>query len=205
MRPTRLIVVDDDPLARAGLRALLQREELEIVAEAADGAGLLRLLDVVRVDVVLMDVQMPRLSGVAAIAPVRARQPGLRVVLMTSFDSGRFAEHARVAGADAFVRKSASISELLSAIHGQTVAPTRPRPGLAKLSPRERDVGTRIAGGRSNEEIATELGVSVNTVKTYVSRLFGKFGVSNRVQLANELNGVRGHGLRHHPDGRGSR
>ena len=188
----RLIIADDDPLVRTGLRSLLRQDGLEIVAEASDGAGVLRLLDAVRADVILMDVQMPRLNGVAAIAPVRARLPDARIVLMTTFDADRFAVHAKTAGADAFVRKSAPLAELLAAIYGKAVQETRGRLSATRLSPRERDVGIRIAGGSSNEQIATELGVSINTVKTYVSRLFGKFGVANRVQLANALNGLRG-------------
>ncbi|WP_395640187.1 response regulator [Pseudolysinimonas sp.] len=189
---TRLIIADDDPLVRTGLRSLLRHDSLEIVAEASDGAAVLRLLEVVRADVVLMDVQMPRLSGVAAIAPVRARLPDARIILMTTFDADRFAVHAKAAGADAFVRKSAPATEILAAIYGRTVREARGHPGAARLSPRERDVGIRIAGGCSNEEIAVELGVSINTIKTYVSRLFAKFGVSNRVQLANAFNGLRG-------------
>lgn len=188
----RLLIADDDPLVRTGLRSLLRQDGLEIVAEAPDGAAVLRLLDAIRVDVLLMDVQMPRLNGVAAIAPVRARLPEARIVLMTTFDADRFAVHAKAAGADAFVRKSAPVAELLAAIYGRAVTETRGRVGAARLSPRERDVGLRIASGSSNEQIASELGVSINTVKTYVSRLFSKFGVGNRVQLANALNGLRG-------------
>ena len=188
----RLLIADDDPLVRTGLRSLLRQDGLEIVAEAPDGAAVLRLLEAIRVDVLLMDIHMPRLNGVATIAPVRARMPEARIVLMTTLDADRFAVHAKAAGADAFVRKSAPVAELLAAIYGRAVTETRGRLGAARLSPRERDVGLRIASGSSNEQIASELGVSINTVKTYVSRLFSKFGVANRVQLANALNGLRG-------------
>lgn len=188
---TRLLIADDDALVRAGLRALLQREEVDIVGEATDGLTVLRLLETVPADVVLMDVQMPRLNGIAAIPSIRARVPGVRIVLMTTFQADRFAEHAKTAGADALVRKSIPIPDLMRAIVGdERMTPRVPR-SLPSMSPRERDVGARIARGNSNDQIARDLGVSVNTVKTYVSRLFGKFGVSNRVQLANTLNGVR--------------
>jgi two-component system response regulator EvgA len=187
----RLLIADDDPLVRTGLRMLLKREEVEIVGETGDGAGVLRLLENVPADVVLMDVQMPRVNGIAAIPPIRARFPDLRIVLMTTFQADRFVEHARTAGADALIRKSVSVPELVHALRGEkSPAPRAPRT-LPAMSPRERDVGMRIARGNSNDQIANDLGVSVNTVKTYVSRLFGKFGVANRVQLANTLNGVR--------------
>lgn len=187
----RVIIADDDPLVRAGLRTLLRGEDVDVVGEAPDGTAVLRVIEAVSADVVLMDIQMPRTNGIAAIPAIRARRPGMRIVLMTTFDAERFAEHARVAGADAFVRKTSSVRDFLEALGGDVGPETRPQRGFAALSPRERDVGMRIAGGSSNDQIAEALGVSVNTVKTYVSRIFSKLGVSNRVQLANALNDFR--------------
>lgn len=187
---TRLLLVDDDPLARHGLRALLALSGVRVVGEARDGRTALRALAGQPVDTVLMDVRMPGMSGAAAVRPIREAYPAVRIVLMTSFRPDAFAAHAAMLGADGFVSKSSSLPALLAAIVGETRDPSFDAHQQTELSPRESDVAFRIATGETNEQIARALGVSVNTVKTYVSRLFTKLMVSNRVQLANSINGV---------------
>jgi DNA-binding NarL/FixJ family response regulator len=186
----RLLLVDDDPLARHGLRAVLSLSGVQIVGEARDGRSALRVLSGTAVDTVLMDVRMPGMNGIAAIRAIREATPSVRIVLMTSFKPEAFAEHAKVLGADGFVSKSASLPHLIAVLFGDREGSVSRRLSETRLSRREQDVATRIAHGETNEQIAQELVVSINTVKTYVSRLFTKFGVTNRVQLANALNGV---------------
>ncbi|RKR75108.1 response regulator transcription factor [Frondihabitans australicus] len=193
---TRILVVDDDPLVRTGIRLLCRdRPGLEVVGEAGDGLEAIRLLEEESFDVVLMDVHMRRTSGVAAAMTLRRRHPGLRIVLMTGFADAGFEQHARNAGADAFVPKTASVDVLLGALGSGAGAGASPhgvdaaRPGglLAGLSERERAVAGLVVDGWSNPQIAERLHLSSSTVKTYVSRCFTKLGVENRVQLANLL------------------
>lgn len=193
--PTRLAIIDDDPLVVIGLRTLLERaHNIEIVGCANDGSGALAVIAQTEADTLLMDIQMPGTSGFSAMVTVRNHYPQLRIVLMTAHAPQRFEPHAIALGADAFVRKTAPIQEFVDAVRGwsppqrdQNHARNHPLP---PLSTRETEVGRKIARGQTNEEIAQDLGVSINTVKTYSSRLFTKLHVSNRVQLANLLNGT---------------
>jgi DNA-binding NarL/FixJ family response regulator len=185
-----LLIVDDDALVRTGLRlALRSVPGLRIVTEASSGNMALSAMTHTRIDVVLMDVHMKNTNGIAATQVMRARYPGVRIVLISAFADEEFAVHARNVGADAFVPKEAELGEFVRAILGAT-APTE-APNAASgvsLSPQEFAVADRMAQGRSNEQIAADLNLSINTVKTYGSRIFSKVGVKNRVQLANRIN-----------------
>lgn len=183
----RVLIADDDPLVLVGLRYLLRAlPHVEIIAEASDGAEILPLLRTTPVDVVLSDIKMRRTSGMSVIPAIRAQHPHVRIVLMSSVVGDAIERHALNAGADACFSKNAPPEQIYAALSGQT-PPARPA-GSRVLTEREESIAARAAAGASNLEISEELGLSVNSVKTYVSRAMTKLGVENRVQLANVIN-----------------
>jgi DNA-binding NarL/FixJ family response regulator len=212
---TRVLLVDDQALVRGGFRMILEVEpDLEVVGEAADGAGGVAEAARLRPDVVLMDVQMPGLDGIAATARVVAAGTG-RVVVLTTFDSDEHLFAALRAGASGFLLKNADPDDLVAAVRAvarghallapevtrrvveRFAAPSGAafRPELlADLTERERGVLVLLARGLSNAEIAAELFLGEATVKTHVSRVLLKLGVRDRVQavvLAYESGLVR--------------
>jgi len=201
---TRVLVVDDQALVRAGFRLILERAGLEVVGEAADGLEALEVAGRTAPDVVLMDVRMPRLDGIEATRRLLAAQPGVQVLALTTFDLDEYVYAAVRAGACGFLLKDVAPADLVHAVgvvaRGEAMlAPTltrrllerfgsQPPPDrpvdLPGVTEREREVLLLVAHGRSNQEISNELFLSEATVKTYVSRLLGKLGVRDRVQLA---------------------
>lgn len=201
----RTLLVDDEPLIRAGLRMILDGAAgVEVVGEAGDGRAGVQAAAALRPDVVLMDLRMPVLDGIAATREIVGAGHGAAVVVLTSFDTEGFIADALDAGAQGFLLKSAPPEELTEAVR-QAAAGAMPftpavlrrvaqlaarasRPDdadqLAELSERELEVALLIADGLGNQEIADRLYLSLPTVKTYVSRLFGKLDASNRVQIA---------------------
>jgi DNA-binding NarL/FixJ family response regulator len=206
----RVMLVDDDPLVRSGLRMLLGgAPTIEVVAEAADGDEVLAAVDRHHPDVVLMDVRMPRVDGVSA-AGLLARQPAPpKVLMLTTFDADDLVLRALRAGAAGFLLKDTPPAEIVRAIElvaaGDSMlspAVTRrlidhlaaageigtPRADadrlLATLSPRELEVARAVGRGLANAEISAELHLSVATVKAHVSKVMEKLGVDNRVQVA---------------------
>jgi DNA-binding NarL/FixJ family response regulator len=201
----RVVLVDDQELVRTGFRLVLRgRPDLEVVGEAADGADALRLLRGVQADVVVMDVRMPRMDGIAATRAIRSAN-GPKVLVLTTFDLDEYAYAAIKAGASGFLLKDSRPRQLVEAIRSvhegdAVVAPsttrrlidryarylpdsTEPRSAaLALLTPREREVLLELAGARSNAEIAARLHLSEATVRTHVNRILGKLGVRDRVQ-----------------------
>jgi DNA-binding NarL/FixJ family response regulator len=201
----RVVLVDDQELVRTGFRLVLRgRPDLEVVGEAADGADALRLLRDVQADVVVMDVRMPRMDGIAATRAIRSGD-GPKVLVLTTFDLDEYAYAAIKAGASGFLLKDSRPRQLVEAIRSvhegdAVVAPsttrrlidryarhlpdsTEPRSAaLAQLTPREREVLLELAGARSNAEIAARLHLSEATVRTHVNRILGKLGVRDRVQ-----------------------
>jgi DNA-binding NarL/FixJ family response regulator len=201
----RVVIVDDQQLVRAGFRMVLSSQpDLEVVGEAADGAAALRLLAQTPADVVVMDIRMPVLDGVAATREICARHDGARVLVLTTFDTDEDAFAALQAGASGFLLKNVPPEDLLAAIRvvaeGEAVVAPRvtrrlldrfagqltpPRAGdgrLDSLTEREREVLLLVAQGLSNGEIAERLFVAETTVKTHVGRMLTKLGLRDRVQ-----------------------
>lgn len=205
----RVLIVDDDALVRAGLSMILGgAPDLVVVGEGADGAEVPHLVAEHRPDVVLMDIRMPEVDGLAATERLRATSPAPEVVILTTFHADAQVLRALRAGAAGFLLKDTPPGELVTAIRkvgaGQPIlspavtrqliahvadggAGTRREravESLAGLSDREREVALAVGQGRSNAEIAVELHMSVATVKAHVSRVLTKLELNNRVQIA---------------------
>jgi DNA-binding NarL/FixJ family response regulator len=190
----RLLIADDHPVVRDGLRGMVAAEQdLEVVGEAATGGEALALVPRVRPDVALVDLRMPELDGVATIRALRERHPDVRVLVLTTFDSDRDVVSAIEAGATGYLLKDAPRAELFRAIRaaarGEAVlapaAATRlvgqlRQPATPPLTARELQVLRLIAKGATNREVASRLHVSEATVKTHLVHAFGKLGVSDR-------------------------
>ena len=212
----RLVIADDEAMVRSGLRMLIESEpDLEVVGEAADGHEVIEVVRRRRPDVVLMDIRMPRLDGLAAAREVLALPAAPRVIMLTTFDEDESVYAALRLGTSGFLLKAAPPEQLLEAIRtvhqGQALidpavtvrvidafsrqpAPREPPPGLGELTPRELEVLRLVARGLSNAEVAGELVVSEATVKTHVNRLLMKLGLRDRTQavvLAYEAGVVR--------------
>ena len=208
----RIVLVDDDPLVRAGLKLILGGSpDLEVVAEAVDGLDALDVVARERPDLVLMDIRMPRKDGLAATAEILARPDAPRIVVLTTFDSDDMVLKALQAGASGFLLKDTPPAAMVEAIRkvdagettlspsvvAQVVAvATKSAPdgrsdaalaALGQLTEREREVAVAIGEGKSNAEIAGQLYMSIATVKAYVTRIFYKLGVDNRVQVAMKV------------------
>ncbi|MFC8343783.1 response regulator [Streptomyces sp. NPDC057280] len=209
MTAIRLLLVDDDPLVRAGLSLMIGGADgIEIVGEAADGSDVEALVDRSRPDVVLMDIRMPSMDGLTATERLRGRPDAPQVVLLTTFHADDQVLRALRAGAAGFVLKDTPPAEIVEAVrrvaagdpvlsptvtrqlmrHAAGTAAdtrrTRARERIAGLNDREREVAVAVGRGLSNAEIATELYMSVATVKTHVSRVLAKLDLNNRVQIA---------------------
>ncbi|TCO47526.1 LuxR family two component transcriptional regulator [Kribbella antiqua] len=206
---TRLLIVDDEALVRAGLKMILESDDdLEVVAEAEDGADAASMVREHRPDVVLMDIRMPRLDGLAATRELQALPEPPKVVVLTTFDLDDYVFRALQAGASGFLLKDTPPRELVQAVKvvaagdamlspavtrrliGHFAADSRTdrqrqaRERLVKLTDREREVLTAVGRGLSNAEIGRELFMSEATVKAHVSRVLVKLDATNRVQVA---------------------
>lgn len=201
-RPIRVLLADDDPRFRATVAALVAATPgLSVAGEAGTGRAAVALCAARRPDVVLMDVRMPDLDGIAATARIAAATPAVRVLVLTTFDLDDHVYRALRAGASGFVLKDITPPRLVDAIHtvaaGEAllaptvtrrliaaalhrVAPGRPLDGV---TPRERDVLTLITRGLSNAEIAAELHISRGTLKTHIGSLLAKLSARDRAQL----------------------
>ncbi|ABL83143.1 MULTISPECIES: response regulator transcription factor [unclassified Nocardioides] len=197
-------IADDQPLVRSGLRMILEGEpDIEIVGEAADGADAVALVTAGAPDVLLLDVQMPEVDGLAAMTEIEASESSTRVLMLTTFDLDEYVYQAMRAGAAGFLLKDMAGEDIVAAVrqvaHGADAllapAVTRrlvdrytrerrrpPAPALDQLTPREHDVLRLIAAGLSNAEIAAELFIGETTVKTHVARVLMKLRLRDRVQ-----------------------
>jgi DNA-binding NarL/FixJ family response regulator len=204
--PIRVLVVDDDPLVRAGLRLLLSGDGMEVVGEAADGHEAGRQVRALQPHVVLMDIRMPGMDGLSATEAIRAASDAPEVVVLTTFDADEHVLRALRAGAAGFLLKDSPPSDIVEAIlrvargDAQVSPPvlrrliaraTAARPAveparhaLAKLTEREVEVARAVAQGLSNAEIGERLYLSVPTVKTHMSSILDKLDLNNRVQVA---------------------
>jgi DNA-binding NarL/FixJ family response regulator len=201
----RVLIVDDDALVRTGLSMMLAgADDLQIVAEADDGDKVGALVAEHSPDVVLMDIRMPRVDGLAATEQIRGRDGAPEIIILTTFDADEHVVRALRAGAGGFLLKDTPPAEIINAIRkvaaGEPilspsvtrrliaqVTEVRRSPArelLAQLSEREREVVVAIGQGKSNAQIGAELYMSVATVKAHVSRLLTKLELNNRVQVA---------------------
>jgi len=205
----RLLVVDDDPLVRSALALMLGGQpDVELVGEAVDGRDALQKIDALQPSVVLMDIRMPRLSGLEATRALHQRPDPPHVIVLTTFDADDHVVGALAAGADGFLLKDTPPPQILAAIRAVAegdpmLSPSvtrtlieriRDEPGddrgeaarlrLGVLTEREQEVALAVGRGLTNAEIARTLHLSVPTVKAHVSRLFDKLQVTNRVQIA---------------------
>jgi len=201
----RVFVVDDHSVVRRGVVSYLDvLDDVEVAGEAADGRDALEKLDALSSlgtlpDVVLMDLQMPRMDGVAATAEITRRYPSVRVVILTSFGENERVHSALQSGASGYLLKDAGAAELAAALYAAArdevfldAAVARrlaqeirgPRSGLAALTPREREILVLVAAGKSNKEIASELVISERTARTHVSNVLGKLNLTSRTQAA---------------------
>ncbi|GAA2708708.1 response regulator [Actinoplanes palleronii] len=216
----RVLIADDDPLVRVGLSMVLAAgKDLQIVGEAADGAEAVALVRRLHPDVVLMDIRMPRMDGLAATAEIRRAGPEPAIIVLTTFDTDDHLLGALRRGANGFLLKDIPPDRILDAVRraaagesilapsvlprlishavGASAGEAEPGPepaalaALQRLSEREREVAEAVATGRSNAEIAVELHMSVPTVKAYVSRLLDKLSCANRVQVAIMVHDAR--------------
>ena len=206
----RVLIVDDHAMVRRGMRDFLDlHDDLEVVGEASDGDGALVAAEALRPDVVVMDLLMPGLDGIAATAELKARHPAIEIVAITSFIEEDRITAAIEAGASGFLLKDAEADDLAAAIRAAHAGEVYLDPAVAgivarrmrtgasrrtsgqdgtaavdRLTGRERDVMACLARGLSNQAIATELGMAERTARTHVSNILAKLGLTSRTQAA---------------------
>lgn len=201
----RVAIVDDEPLVRAGVRSILgSAPHIRVVGEAADGHGAIELIRSHRVDVLLLDIEMPGIDGITALDEIRRDGRDVLVVILTTFGTEKNLRRALIAGADGFLLKASAPGEIIAAVEavaaGGTViaprvahyladalrsqSPAAATHRLDALSPREIDVLRLLSAGLSNAEIAGRLHLAEGTVKGYVSAILLALGADNRVQAA---------------------
>jgi DNA-binding NarL/FixJ family response regulator len=188
----RVAIVDDHPVVRQGIAALLgAHPEIEVVGGAGSVQEAVALLERTPIDVLLLDIRLGTDSGLRLLggAGASAAQPAMpAVVVLSAYDYPQYAEAALRLGAAGFVVKSAPLEELLDAIRraagGGMAFAVRPRAGQERVSPRELDVIRLVVEGRSNDEVGAALGIGVKTVETHLRRLFERFSVASRTELA---------------------
>jgi DNA-binding NarL/FixJ family response regulator len=193
----RVVVVDDHPVVRHGLTAILRYEQgIEVVGDAADGAEAVRVILEQRPDVVLLDLRLPKLSGIEVMRHVRAQAPEVRFLVLTTYDTDEYIGPALAVGAQGYLLKDATPDELARGVRSLVQGRAALEPGVAArvlermaegergedLSARELEVLRLLVAGASNKTIAARLNLSENTVKSHISHIFGKLGVQSRAE-----------------------
>ncbi len=193
----RVLVVDDHPMVRDGIKANLKRQrDMTVIAEANDGIEAITLIKEHLPDVVLLDLRMPRMDGLDVIGELNASKLQSKVIIMTTFESEEDVHRALKAGARGYLLKDSSQEEILDAIRrvnlGETYLPARIVQKVAErmrnpeISPREREVLNCVAAGKSNKEIGVQLLISEGTVKTHVKSLLEKLGAAGRTAAVRQ-------------------
>ena len=191
----RVLIVEDHNVVRQGLVALINLAEgIQVVGEAADGVEAIAQFRKLQPDVTLVDLRLPKLSGVEIIQRVRSESPQARFVVLTTYDGDEDIYRALKSGAKAYLLKGMTSEELIKTIREVAAGRSHIPPAIAErlaermgtedLTPREADVLEQIVQGKSNKEIATELDISEATVKTHINSLLSKLGVTDRTQAA---------------------
>ncbi|WP_432927847.1 response regulator [Microbispora sp. CA-135349] len=204
----RVVLADDEAMIRVGVRSILTTDpEIEVVAEAADGHEAIEMVRAHRPDIALLDIRMPRLDGLAAVAELRAAAPEVAVVMLTTFDEDEYVSRALAEGAAGFLLKAADPRELIIGVRavaggaaylspriaqkvitrlggGRLARADTARRQVEMLTPREREVLALVGRGLSNQDIGRELFLSEGTVKSHVSAILLRLGLNNRVQAA---------------------
>ena len=199
----KLLIADDHAIVRNGMAALLATEvDIEVIGEASNGKEAVRAAEELHPDVILMDLVMPEMDGIQAIQEIRTRDPGARILVMTSFATDEMVFPAIKSGALGYLLKDSSPEELVEAIHQVYRGEPSLHPQIARrvlqeisqpatqirteepLTQREVEVLKLIARGMSNQEIAEKLVISETTVRTHVSRILGKLHLASRTQAA---------------------
>lgn len=206
-KPIRVLIADDHLIVREGLQLILETaDEFELVGQAADGAQAVQLANELEPDVILMDLQMPRLDGLAAIEQIRAQQPQIAIVILTTYNEDDRMIKGLRAGALGYLLKDTDRATLLDTIRaaarGETLlkpeivarvlahaqAPAVPVParvpGATELTERERQVLQLIVRGAQNKEIASQLNITERTVKAHLASIFNRLGVNSRTEAA---------------------
>jgi DNA-binding NarL/FixJ family response regulator len=193
----RVLVVDDHPVVRHGLTSILRYEQdIEVVGAAADGAEAVRMILEHTPDVVLLDLRLPRLSGIEVMRQVRAQAPRVRFLVLTTYDTDEYIGPALAAGAQGYLLKDATPDELARGVRSLVQGGAALEPAVAarllermseeergeELSARELEVLRQLVAGASNKVIAARLNLSENTVKSHISHIFGKLGVQSRAE-----------------------
>lgn len=190
---TRLLLVDDHIVVRVGIRSLLDDQpDMEVVGEAGSGEEALALFPECRPDIVLLDLRLPAMNGIECTAALRALDPHVRVILLTTFDGGENIYRALQAGAKAYVLKDVGPAELLQTIRAVSAGNYQLNPDILRqlaqrlpesdLQPRELEVLRLVSRGRSNKEIGATLGVAESTVKGYLNTILAKLHAHDRTE-----------------------
>lgn len=196
--PIKILLVDDHAVVRSGLsKFLMVNKDFKLVAEAGDGAEAVSMASLHKPDVILMDLSMPAMDGIAATREIKKKYPTIKVIALTSFSDQNMVQGALQAGANGYLQKNVTAAELAAAIRGayegkmtlspeavQVLANSAAQPQISgnTLTDRELDVLRCIVDGMNNNEIAEKLVISLGTVKFHVSNIFQKLGVDSRVE-----------------------
>ena len=191
-----LLIVDDDPLIRKSLSLTLSREEdITVIGCAADGGEAVKICGESPPDIILMDIRMPGVDGIAAVRLIKQRHPTVRIMMLTTFDDRPNIQQALAAGADGYLVKTDKISDIADKLRTlmdgtgviglEVLKKLSPQenPALESLTPRERDIARLVAQGLPNKDIAAQLFLSEGTVRNNLAVIMEKMGVENRTQL----------------------